>query len=320
MNAALEYSRHKAIGDDVVAGVIDGLQRTPKEIAPVWLYDDLGSRLFDAICESPEYYPTRTETKIMVFNGAEMAQCLGPNVALIEFGSGSSFKTRILLDRLQTPDVYVPIDISRAQLLDAASAIARDYPWLRVLPICADFTQPLRLPERIGLAKRNVVYFPGSTIGNFEHSAAREMLQSMRDLAGRNGAVLIGVDLRKEGAVLERAYNDAQGITAQFNLNVLRHLNRETGSDFHIAAFEHRAVWVESLGRIEMRLVSRCRQRVHIGDHVVELAQGEFIRTECSHKYTLDSFAELAASAGLRVQKVWCDPDNLFSVQLLRTL
>lgn len=319
INRELLRNRHHdgQLNNEIVDAVLAGLQRKPKEISPVWLYDELGSRLFDAICELPEYYPTRAETKIMISCGADIAQRLGSNAALIEFGSGSSIKTRVLLDRLQTPDVYVPIDISLTHLLDAASSIARDYPWLRVLPVCADFTQPLHLPERVALARRRVVYFPGSTIGNFEPPAARSLLEAMHTMAGRDGAILIGVDLRKDAAVLERAYNDSRGITAQFNLNVLRHLNREAGSDFCPSAFEHRAVWVESLSRIEMRLVSRCRQSVLVGDDVIDLARGEFIRTECSHKYTLESFAELAASAGLRVREVWCDPDKLFSVQLL---
>jgi L-histidine N-alpha-methyltransferase len=319
MSAVIDRSRRDAIDSNIVDGVVAGLRRTPKEISPLWLYDELGSRLFDAICESNEYYPTRTENKIMSLFGVDMAQTLGANIALIEFGSGTSIKTRLLLDRLQMPDAYVPIDISRTHLLDAASSIARDYPWLRVLPVCADFTQPLRLPDRIAQSARKVVYFPGSTIGNFEPTQARQLLESMCTMVGRQGAILIGIDLKKDVATLERAYNDAAGITAQFNLNVLRHLNRELGSDFFLSAFQHRANWVEASSRIEMRLVSRCKQHVHIGDETIEIARGEYIRTECSHKYTLDSFAQLATTAGLRVQNVWTDPAKMFSVQLLKS-
>jgi L-histidine N-alpha-methyltransferase len=312
--------RHSAasrVDSALLNEVIAGLRKTPKEISPVWLYDDLGSRLFDAICELPEYYLTRVELEIMDLYADEMAQCLGPSIALVEYGSGSSVKTRRLLDRLETPEVYVPVDISRVQLLEVASAIARDYPWLRVLPLCADFAQPLQLPARADLAKRRVVYFPGSTLGNFEPAAARALLQSMRELVGRMGAVLIGVDLKKYPATLERAYNDSRTVTAQFNLNVLRHLNRELFSDFRLNQFEHRAVWIESDSRIEMRLISKCDQVVHIGDQTITVARDEFIRTERCYKFTLAGFGELAESAGFRVKRTWCDPAAQFSVQLL---
>jgi len=317
MNAVVKDRTTARVGSPLIDEVLSGLRRTPKEISPVWLYDELGSRLFDAICQLPEYYPTRAELKIMELHAGEMAWRLGQGVALIEFGSGSSLKTRLLLDHLESPDVYVPVDISRAQLLDTAGSIARDYPWLRVLPACADFTRPLRLDDRAAMAERRVVYFPGSTIGNFDALAARKLLTSMRELIGRQGAILIGIDLKKDVATLERAYNDSSGITARFNLNVLRHLNRELNADFQSQEFAHSAVWVENLSRIEMRLVSRRDQRVHIDGHAVDIKRDEYIRTECSHKYTLGSLAELAESAGLRVHRVWCDPERTFSVQLL---
>jgi L-histidine N-alpha-methyltransferase len=297
--------------------VLAGLNQPQKELSPVWLYDETGSSLFDAICELPEYYLTRTEIAVMQRYATEMAQHIGRNAAIIELGSGTSSKTRLLLDRIEMPATYVPIDIAREHLLDAAAAIARDYPELNVIPVCADFTAPFELPEAVARAARRVAYFPGSTIGNFTTDEARALLRRMREMIGRDGAVLIGVDLRKDPQILERAYDDPAGVTAQFNLNALRHLNRTLGADFDPDAFEHAAVWVEDQSRIEMHLVSKTDQRVHIGDAEITIRRGEHIRTEYSHKYTLEGFAELAAQADLRVARVWTDPDRLFSVQLL---
>lgn len=313
---APEETANRSIIDEVVAG----LRKNPKQISSKWFYDEPGSALFDLICELPEYYPTRVELSIMRRDSLEMARMLGPQAALIEFGSGTSLKTRLLLDRLEAPCVYVPIDIACAHLLDAASSIARDYPWLSIVPYCADFTGQLDLPKRVTLARRRVIYFPGSTIGNFEAAAAQRLLTSMRELVGNLGAVLIGVDLKKDGATLERAYNDSRGYTAQFNLNALRHLNRTIGSDFRLQSFEHDAVWIENQSRIEMRLRSLADQRVRIGDAIIQIAAGEYIRTEMSHKYTLESFAELAQSSGFKVREVWCDSAQKFSVQLLEPL
>jgi dimethylhistidine N-methyltransferase len=283
----------------------------------VWFYDETGSSLFDSICELPEYYITRTELAIMREHAGEMAEAIGPRAALIEFGSGTSLKTRVLLDHLQDPAAYVPVDIAREHLLDAAGEIARDYPGLRITPVCADFTQPFDLPVSIAAARRRVVYFPGSTLGNFEEDAAKRLLSSMRHIIGARGAVLIGIDLKKDQRVLERAYDDAAGVTAEFNLNALRHVNREVGADFDLDAFDHLAVWVEDHSRIEMHLVSKRDQVVRVGDEKVKIARGEHLRTECCHKYTLEGFAALAASADLSVRKVWTDPERKFSVQLL---
>jgi L-histidine N-alpha-methyltransferase len=304
----------------LLAEVIAGLKRTPRQLSPRWFYDEYGSQLFDAICEQPEYYVTRTELGIMREDVQSMADAIGRNAALIEFGSGTSLKTRLLLDRLDAPSVYVPIDISRTHLLDAAGSIARDYPTLDVMPLCADFTQALELPAKAATTDRRVVYFPGSTIGNFEPEAAVELLQAMRQIIGDNGAVLIGADLRKDIAVLESAYNDAAGVTAEFNLNALRHLNRELGSDFELDQFEHRATWMEEASRIEMHLVSKCEQVVRVGEEEFEFSRDEFIRTECCHKYSLESFAALAARGGFSVRRVWLDGERKFSVQLLEPL
>jgi L-histidine Nalpha-methyltransferase len=303
--------------DQLTTDVLEGLRKTPKQLSPVWFYDEEGSTLFDTICELPEYYLTRTEMQIMTQHAGEMAACIGPHAALIEFGSGSSDKTRILLDRLESPACYVPIDISRDYLFETAGLLARDYPALRITPVCADFTQPFDLPVHIAAAHRRIVYFPGSTLGNFETEAAQRVLTTMRTIIGRKGAVLIGIDLRKDPNVLKRAYNDAAGVTAEFNLNALRHMNRELGADFDIDAFEHSALWIENKSRIEMHLVSKRDQKIHLGDETVTIERGEHLRTECSHKYTLEGFAELAASADLSVTHVWMDPQRMFSVQML---
>jgi L-histidine Nalpha-methyltransferase len=303
--------------DALTADVLEGLKKEPKELSPVWFYDELGSFLFDSICELPEYYITRTELQIMHGHAGEMANVIGPEAVLIEFGSGTSLKTRLLLDRLENPVAYVPVDISREHLFTAAGSLAKDYPNLHIVPVCADFTQPFELPNFIRTASRRVVYFPGSTIGNFERVQARELLVHMHELVGRNGAVLIGTDLRKDPQILERAYDDAAGVTAEFNINALRHLNRELGANFDLEAFDHRAVWVEDASRIEMHLVSKRDQVVQIGREKIRFARGEYLRTECCHKYTLDSFSDLAATAGLAVKRVWTDPNQMFSVQVL---
>jgi dimethylhistidine N-methyltransferase len=303
--------------DALTNGVLEGLRKHPRQLSPVWFYDELGSFLFDSICELPEYYLTRTERQIMRQHAPDMAHHIGPDAAIIEFGSGTSTKTRDLLTQLEKPAAYVPVDIARDHLLAAASAIARDYSTLRVIPICADFTQPFDLPTTVYAAARRVVYFPGSTLGNFDPAQARGLLQRMRQIIGANGAVLIGIDLKKDPRILERAYNDRAGVTAEFNINALRHLNRELGTDFDLDAFEHLAVWVEDQSRIEMHLVSKRDQTVHLGDESVEIEKGEHLTTEFCHKYTLETFADLAATAGLSVSRVWMDPAKQFSVQLL---
>jgi L-histidine Nalpha-methyltransferase len=303
--------------DALTREVLAGLKKRPKALSPVWFYDELGSFLFDSICELPEYYITRTELQIMRTHAAEMAQHVGRDAALIELGSGTSFKTRELLNHLEEPAAYVPVDISREHMLDAAGLLARDYPELRIIPVCADFTQPFELPRHIAAASRRTMYFPGSTLGNFEEQQALWLLTRMREMVGRDGAVLVGIDLKKDPRVLERAYDDGSGVTAEFNINALRHMNRELGADFDLGAFEHLAVWVEEHSRIEMHLVSKRDQVVHLGGENVRIARGEHLHTEYCHKYTIDGFADLAAAAGLAVARVWMDPAGLFSVQFL---
>ncbi|HEY6645013.1 L-histidine N(alpha)-methyltransferase [Povalibacter sp.] len=303
--------------DQLAASVLDGLRRTPKELSPVWFYDEYGSTLFDSICELPEYYLTRTELGIMQEHAAEMAQIIGPQAALIEFGSGTSLKTRLLLDHLVAPAAYVPVDIAREHLIEAANTLARDYPAVRIFPVCADFTAPFELPKQLQDAQRRVVYFPGSTLGNFSRDQARAVLQRMREIVGDTGAVLIGIDLQKDPDVLRAAYNDSAGVTAQFNLNALRHINRELGTKFDLTAFEHDAVWNEEQGRIEMHLISKRDQVVDVSGTPIRFSRGEHLRTEYCHKYTQAGFESLAASARLTSTRVWTDAEKKFSVQLL---
>ena len=300
-----------------LADVLEGLGRGPKALPCKYFYDARGSALFDRICTLPEYYPTRTELGILRRHAAAMAAAIGPRALLVEYGSGSSTKTRLLLDRLAEPAAYVPVDISRDHLLASAEALAAHYPNLRVIPVCADFTAPFALPEVPGAA-RVVGYFPGSTIGNFGPAEARKFLADVAEQCGPGGALLIGVDLQKPRAVLEAAYDDARGVTAEFNRNLLRRANRELGADVDLAAFDHRAFWNAAQGRVEMHLVSRRDQVVHVAERAIPFAKGETIHTENSHKYELGGFAALAAAAGFDVERVWTDDAGLFSVQLLR--
>lgn len=297
---------------------LEGLSAPKKTLPCKYFYDERGSALFDRICELDDYYPTRTELSIMEDHGAEMGDALGTGCRLIEYGSGSSLKTRILLDHLEEPAAYIPVDISREHLMRSAEAISQRHPELEVLPVCADFTQPFDVPVSKEGADHTAAYFPGSTIGNFARAEARHLLGQIAGQCGDGGGLLIGVDLRKESSILEAAYNDSEGVTAEFNLNLLRRLNRELGADFRLDAFEHRAHWNDDLGRVEMHLVSHEKQVVQIDGQRIHFAVGETIHTENSHKYALEGFAELAAEAGFSVARVWTDEAELFSVQHLR--
>lgn len=298
-----------------VLEIVEGLQQDEKVISPKYFYDERGSRLFDEITTLPEYYPTETELGIMRENIAEIAALIGPRASLIEYGSGSSLKTRVLLEHLHDQAVYVPVDISEEHLLESARQIRAEFPHLEVLPVVADFTKRFQLPDPTVMPLRNIIYFPGSTIGNFARAVACELLEVMYDEAGENGAMLIGVDLQKDPRIIERAYNDSAGVTAEFNLNMLRHLNREFGSDFDLDSWEHQAQYNRSEGRVEIRLINSTEQTVNIGDDKVVVEKGEGILTEYSHKYTLEGFAEMAEGAGFKVDHVWTDADELFSVQ-----
>jgi dimethylhistidine N-methyltransferase len=307
---------HPEVGrflDDVVAG----LGRTPKALSPKYFYDARGSALFEAICELPEYYPTRTELLLMQDSVVAMAAELGENCLLIEFGSGAGVKTEVLLQALR-PAAYVPVDISVDALRGAAVRLEKRFPLTPVIAVCADNMQPMEIP---GLAaygtSRRVIYFPGSTIGNLTQEEALMFLQDARRLAGHGGAMLVGVDLKKNPAVLHAAYNDSQGVTAEFNLNVLRRINRELGADFELEKFRHVAFYDEVAGRIEMHLESLCAQSVTVGGQVFAFAKGERMHTENSCKYSINEFRELAQRSGFRPLQVWTDPQQFFSVHLL---
>jgi len=300
-----------------LADALAGLRQPSKTLPCKYFYDAEGSKLFDQICTLPEYYPTRTELGILRAHAAEMARCLGPELLLIEYGSGSSVKTRLLLDRLARPSAYVPVDISREHLFETALALRLDYPQLAVLPVCADFSAPFAPPRALRPALRRAVYFPGSTIGNFSEAGAVALMAGVARLVGPGGAFLVGVDLKKDPRVLERAYDDAAGVTAAFDRNLLARMNRELDADFDLRRFSHRAVWVPAASRIEMHLVSDVEQVVHLDGVEIHFARGESICTEHSHKYTRTGFARLARRAGLAVRRVWTDRAARFSVQYL---
>jgi dimethylhistidine N-methyltransferase len=276
--------------------------------------------LFDRICELPEYYPTRTELAILRSHRSEMGSRLGPDCLVIEFGSGSSTKTRLLLNALDRPAGYLPVDIACEHLERSATALVAEFPGLPVVPVCADFTRPFALPPGPPTAARRVIYFPGSTIGNFTSAAARRLLAGMARLVGPGGAVLIGVDLKKDPEVLEAAYNDAAGVTAGFNRNLLVRINKELGGDFRLGEFLHHALYNPTFGRIEMHLISRRRQAVRVAGERFDFEEGETILTECSYKYTVRGFQALAAAAGLRARQVWTDSRRWFSVQYLTVM
>jgi len=298
------------LSEDVLAG----LALPQKSIPPKYFYDEQGCRLFEAICELPEYYLTRTETAILRANIAEIAQFVGPEAQLIEFGSGVQAKTRILIQALQT-QLYVPIDIAIDTLRASSNELARRFPFLNIVGICADHTRPLALPEFVGVPiRRKTIFFPGSTIGNFTPAEALVFLRQARKMAGAVGVLLIGVDLKKDKASLDAAYVDSQGVTAQFNLNLLHRINRELEADFQVKRFRHKAFYDPILGRVEMHLESQYSQFVHVAGRRFDFAPGETIHTEISCKYSIAEFQELGKRAGFTPEKVWTDPQQLFSV------
>lgn len=294
--------------------VLEGLSREQKQIPCKYFYDAEGARLFHAICETPEYYPTRTEIGMMHESAGEMASLLGAGCLLVEYGSGRSVKTRLLLEHMDRPAGYVPIDISSEQLHESAEGLRQAFPDLTVLPVLGDYTTDLTLPDCPNPVTRRVVYFPGSTIGNFPPPEARDFLRGCARLAGDGGGILIGVDLKKDRAVLEAAYDDAAGITAAFNKNLLVRMNLELGANLDLEAWQHRAPWVEEEGRIEMHLVSRHAQTVEVGGKTFRFVEGEFLLTEYSYKYTVEEFRDLLENSGFRPERTWVDPARLFSV------
>ncbi|MGD9722541.1 MAG: L-histidine N(alpha)-methyltransferase [Pirellulales bacterium] len=294
--------------------VLAGLSASHKRIPCKYFYDKRGSELFDRICTLEEYYPTRTELAIMERHAAEMGAQIGPGAMLVEFGSGSSVKTRYLLDGLPQPVAYVPVDISGEHLYETAAELSLDYPHIEILPVCADFSGDFALPAATSKPTHTAVYFPGSTIGNFLPRRAIALLRRIATLCGTGGGLLIGIDLRKDARTISAAYNDALGVTAEFNLNLLRRINRDLQGDFDLSQFAHRADYDPLRGRVEMYLVSQRPQVVHLGGRTFEFATGETICTEYSHKYSVAEFAELGAAAGLSLHRVWTDRAGYFAV------
>jgi len=295
--------------------ILRGLAGQPKRISPKFFYDEKGSQLFQAICLLPEYYLTRTEMTILRSCAPEIATLAGPGCMLIEPGGGAADKVRLLLDALR-PRQYLGIDISREFLLRATEQLAQDCPWLEVHAVCADFTRNLELPDDASGARR-IVFFPGSTIGNFEPQEALDFLRHVRRLVRAEGALIIGVDLKKSPEILNRAYNDSAGVTAAFNLNLLHRLRDEFGASFDIEGFEHHAFYNATRGRIEMHLRSRREQQASLLGRRLHFAEGESIHTENSYKYGVAEFQALARRAGFEPLRVWLDPQHLFSVHYL---
>ena len=305
--------------ESFLAEVLIGLHKPQKELPSKYFYDERGSQLFERICGLKEYYITRIEASIMQAHIEEMVGLIGPNVLVIEHGCGNCGKVRFLIERLHDPVAFIPIDISQEQLLHMAKELTSIYPRLQVLPVCADYTSNFELPIPKQTSKRTVVYFPGSTISNFDPIPAKHFLEHVANLCGPDGALLIGVDLKKDPAVLHSAYNDNEGITAAFNLNLLERINQELDSDFQPDGFQHYAFYNPRESRIEMHLVSQRDQVVHINGETISFARGESIWTESSYKYNLDEFEQMATAAGFRVERVWVDERQWFSVQYLVT-
>jgi dimethylhistidine N-methyltransferase len=303
--------------DSFLSDVLRGLRSSPRQLPCKYFYDDTGSQLFEQICRLDEYYLTRTELAIMQRHAGEMAALLGSRCLLFEYGSGSGAKTHLLLDHLEQPAGYVPIDLATQSLRRTAEVTTARYPGLPVVPLEVDFTCPFEPPAVERPVARRVVYFPGSTIGNFTPAEAVELLQRTARLCGPGGSMLLGADRKKDPAVLHAAYNDRQGVTAAFNLNLLTRINRELAANFALERFWHYAFYAPGEGRIEMHLVSRCRQDVMVADEVFSFAEGETIRTEYSYKYTLDDLEAIAAPAGFALRQLWSDEPNAFSVVYL---
>lgn len=309
------YDFHPPV-EDFRSAVLQGLAQPQKALSAKFLYDKRGSELFDAICQLPEYYLTRTEMAILRAHTEDIARALNHRV-LVELGSGSSQKIRILLQAAPHMHTYVGVDISRQHLQESCLALQQDFDGLDTIALCADYTQPLPLDQVPELRHRPTIgFFPGSSIGNLEPAEAVTFLQTVAVL----GDLIVGVDLKKSAAILEPAYDDAQGISAAFALNLLTRINRELGADFDLRQFTYQAHYNELAGRIEMAIVSQCDQAVHLGDRAFSFAQGETLRTEHSYKYTVEEFQLLAMEAGFQPVEVWIDPNQYFSIHHLKRL
>lgn len=318
MNAVLNLTDLHPSPDDITGDVLAGLSGAPKRLPSKYFYDKRGSELFEEITRQPEYYLTHIELALLEASGVEIAEVVGPRAHVVEYGSGSGRKTRLLLDALDDPVAYTPIEISRTALMASVERLDREFDDIEVLPVCADFTQPVPLPRPERDAEHALVFFPGSTLGNFGDAEAVKLMCSMRETMGDRGGALIGIDLQKSPDIIEAAYNDAAGVTAAFTLNLLPRLNRDIGSDFDVSGFEHRAAYSRETGRIETFLVSRLAQTVHVEGRTFEFADGEAMQVEQSQKYTDDTLAALAARADLKIVQGWNDPKDWFGLRLLQ--
>jgi dimethylhistidine N-methyltransferase len=301
----------------MLSDVVEGLSQNRKTLPSKYFYDERGSKLFDDICELDEYYVTRTETALIQQQVGDIAAAVGSNALLVEYGSGSSLKTRLLLRNLIAPAGYVPIDISGDYLSQVGHSLQAEFPHIEIMPVVADFTKSFEVPSPTSKESRRVIYFPGSTIGNFRREDAMALLVGMAENAGAYGGVLIGVDLDKDRDVLRAAYNDSQGVTAEFNLNVLKRINDELGGTFDLSKFKHEAVFNDGRSCIEMHLISTERQTANVCKYSFEFEENESVLTEYSHKYTIHAFGEMANEAGLNVKNVWTDANNMFAVMYL---
>jgi len=305
--------------NEIMEEAITGLNKKPKQLPCKFFYDKKGSELFEKICTLPEYYLTRTELEIMSANIYDISSFIGNNTLLVELGSGSSLKTRLLLDNLPQIAAYVPLDISYSHLMESVAMLSGDYPDLKIFPICADYTKPIKFPDLNITWSRIVVFYPGSTIGNFIPEYAKKFLASIANRIGKGSGLLIGVDLKKNISTLEKAYNDSSGITAQFNLNILSRLNSEISANFNLDNWYHKAVYNKNEGRIEMHLVSASNQSARLNGTAITFSKGESIITEYSYKYHLSEFRDLAREH-FRVEKVWTDEGKRFSLQYLTVI
>ena len=314
-----QQAKYNQIHSDFLKDVIEGLSKNPKILKPKYFYDNRGAQLFTEICTTPEYYPTRTEIKILNQNAEDIASQIGDNTALIEYGSGALEKIKILLNFLNEPVGLIPVDISEDQLFASAKNLENFYPNLEILPVAADFTKPIPIPTLSHPPKKHVAFFPGSTIGNFEPDLAIQFLEGVTKTIGLDGLLLIGFDLKKDIETLLAAYDDQRGITSSFNKNLLSRINDELGGNFNLDTFEHVARYNENKGRIEMHLKSTTEQTVSINKELFEFLEGETIHTENCYKFTKESFTAMSSKAGLYPVKTWTDDQNLFAVMLLRT-
>jgi len=317
----LRFFDDQPVAQDILAEVIAGLSQPQKVLPAKYFYDEQGSKLFEAITQLPEYYPTRVEINLLRQHRETIAQLLKEDVWLLEYGSGASLKIRLLLQAIK-PNCYVPMDISKDFLLASAESLMEDYPWLNVYAACVDYSQPVRLPADMITSAQKLGFFPGSSIGNFSPQGAQIFLQGVRHTLGKDGAMLIGIDLQKDKRILEAAYNDCQGVTAAFNFNILHHINSVLGTQFNVDYFEHKAIYSEEKNRIEMHLVSTMDQIIKISDSSdadgetknIIFKAGESIHTENSYKYSKQGFTDLVEGAGFEVRECWSDDKNYFAM------